>query len=126
MNEPFGEKAGVWIGKTPSDGKRIRLNTLLNMLNLKEEDTLQVRYQLLHRTASAIIEAKKVNAKNALMLVLPFNQEGKWFEDYASFVELFNLTRLKGAVVGPFLVSGGNLYFGWVTCNKVLPKEVFL
>lgn len=118
VSEPFGEKIITWMGETPSKGKRIRLKYLLDLLELKEEDALHTRYQLLHRTASAIKEAKDVNAKNALMLVHSFSEEGKWFEDYAEFVELFNLRALKDGLVGPAVINGINLYFAWVTGEK--------
>ena len=70
---------------------------------------------MLHRTASAIIEAKKVNAKNSLILVHSFSKEAKWFEDYANFVKLFDITPKKNTIVGPIQIDEINLYFGWVT-----------
>jgi hypothetical protein len=36
------------------------------------EDT---QYQLLHRTVSAILEARKLNARNALMLIHSFSRK---------------------------------------------------
>ncbi|RSD28597.1 DUF6946 family protein [Mesobacillus subterraneus] len=113
--EPFGEKIITWKGEVPSEGRRKRLEYLLDLLKLKEEDALHTRYQLLHRTASVIIEAKKVNAKNALMLVHSFSKEGKWFEDYAQFVELYNLVAIKDGLVGPININRIDLYFAWVT-----------
>jgi hypothetical protein len=119
VSETFGEEVVDWKGNNPSEGKRKRLGYLLGLLNLKEEDTLNKRYQLLHRTASAIKEAKEVNAKNALVLVHSFSKQSKWFEDYAKYVELFNLVPKKDAVVGPVITNGVNLYFGWVTGEDV-------
>ena len=115
VSEPFGETVGLWLGNNPSDGKRKRLNYLLSLLRLQENHIIKIRYQLLHRTASALIEAKKVNAKNSLMLVHSFSHEAKWFKDYANFVKLFDLTPLENNIVGPIQLDGINLYFGWVT-----------
>jgi hypothetical protein len=120
VSEPFGETVESWKGKEFSDGKRKRLNYLLDLLNLNEENILDKRYQLIHRTASAIIEANNVKSKNALMLVHSFSEKGKWFEDYEAFVELFDLTPKKDAIVGPVFLNGVNLYFGWVTGEKSL------
>lgn len=89
-------------------------------MNLKEEDILTQKYQLLHRTASVIKEMKELNAKNTLMLVHSFSEEGKWFEDYAKFIALFDLAAEKDTIVGPVVVKRINLYFGWVTGGKVL------
>ncbi|QIZ08469.1 hypothetical protein HFZ78_18590 [Priestia megaterium] len=118
VSEPFGETVASWLGDNPSDGKRKRLNYLLNLLGLHEDSVLNKRYQLIHRVASALLEAKNVNANNSLMLVHSFSQTGKWFEDYAEFVKLFHLSPKKDGIVGPVQLNGVNLYFGWV--NEVL------
>jgi len=122
VSETFGETLITWKGETPSEGKRKRLKYLLELLELSEEEALHTRYQLLHRTASAVKEAKEVNAKNALMLVHSFSKEGKWFDDYAQFVQLFNLEASKDVVVGPVIVNGVNLYFAWVTGENLIAK----
>ncbi|MGY3718722.1 DUF6946 family protein [Sutcliffiella cohnii] len=123
--EPFGETVTTWKGSNPSKGKRVRLDALLSLLDLKEDDVYDKRYQLLHRTASALLEAEKVGSKNAMMLVHSFSKEGKWYEDYEEYVELFNLVPKKNAVVGPATVNGVNLYFGWVVGKPIKPKEYF-
>jgi hypothetical protein len=115
VSEPFGETIKFWLGDDPSDGKRERLDYLLNLLCLKKESVLNTRYQLLHRAASALLEASKVNAKNTLMLVHSFSETGKWLNDYAEFVILFNLSPKQDGIVGPVSINGINLYFGWVT-----------
>lgn len=115
VSESFGETVERWLGEYPSDGKRKRLKYLLSLLGLHEDYVKKIRYQLLHRTASAIIEAKKVNAKNTLVLVHSFSEEAKWFEDYASLIKLFKLSPAQNDVVGPIQLDGINLYFSWVT-----------
>jgi hypothetical protein len=123
VSEPFGETVAVWKGQNPSVGKKQRIAYLLEQLDLNESNILNKRYQLLHRTASSLIEARKVNAKNALMLVHSFSETGKWFDDYREFVELFNLNASKDAVVGPVILNGVKLYFGWVSGKKVELSE---
>ena len=115
VSEPFGEEVRVWKGENPSKGKINRLHSILELLGLNEEEVLNKRYQLFHRTASAVIEAKNVHAQHALMLVHSFSQQAKWFEDYKEFVNLFGVKAKKDAVVGPVDVNGIHLYFGWVT-----------
>jgi len=115
VSEPFGETVEKWLGDSPSDGKRKRLDWLTSLLALKEEEITGVRYQLLHRTTAAIIEAKRVNAGHALMLVHSFSKEGKGFEDYRDFVRLFNLNAGKDSISGPVDVQGVQLYFSWVS-----------
>jgi virulence-associated protein VapD len=126
VSEPFGETVSSWLGNNPSDGKRERLKSLLQLLGLNEDSVLDKRYQLLHRSGSALLEAQNVNAQNALMLVHSFSEKVKWFEDYAEFVKLFKLTPKKDAIVGPAQIDGVNLYFGWVTGKAVeKSKEYF-
>ncbi|MEH7235899.1 DUF6946 family protein [Bacillus sp. JJ1562] len=121
--EPFGETVASWLGNSPSDGKRERLEYLFKQLGLSEDSVINKRYQLLHRTASALLEASKVNAKHALMLVHSFSETGKWFEDYAEFVQLFQLSPKKDEIVGPVDVNGVNLYFGWVIGEKTETEQ---
>jgi hypothetical protein len=115
VSEPFGEEVKVWKGENPSKGKINRLHSILELLGLNEEEVLNKRYQLFHRTASAVIEAKNIHAQHALMLVHSFSQQAMWFEDYKEFVNLFGVKAKKNAVVGPVNVNGVQLYFGWVT-----------
>lgn len=115
VSEPFGEEVRIWKGENPSIGKINRLRSILELLGLNEVEVLNKRYQLFHRTASAVIEAKNVHAHHALMLVHSFSQQAKWFDDYKEFVNLFGVKAKKDAVVGPVNVNGVQLYFGWVT-----------
>ncbi|WP_390847968.1 DUF6946 family protein [Bacillus litorisediminis] len=46
----------------------------------------------------------RVKAKNVLMLVHFFSHEGKGFEDYAQFVEFFNMASKKDSLVGKVVV----------------------
>lgn len=73
-----------------------------------------IRYQLLHRTASAVIEAGRFNAQNALMLVHSFSQFNEWFDDYCQFLALFGVKGEVNLIVFGKNVDGIDLYFGWV------------
>ena len=97
-----------------------RIDFLLETLNLKQEHVFQakIRYQLLHRTASALIEAERFNSKTALMLVDSFSPTYKHFEDYAKFLKLFKIEAGKDSVSGPVRVNGIDLYFAWVAEAK--------
>lgn len=128
--EPFGETVETWLGNNPSEGKRKRLDFLLEILGLQETQVLKIRNQLLHRAASTVIEATNITAKHSLMLVHSFSETGKWYDDYAEFVKLFHVTPKKDRIVGPVQLQGKELYFGWVTSVKIksadLPEENYL
>ena len=115
--EPFGPTVGGWrIEDSP--GKRKRLEYLRSVLGLNGKQLKNVRYQLLHRTASALIEARKFKASCALMLVHSFNQENAWFEDYAAFLALFGKTAVPNSITPVGERNGVELYLSWVTGEK--------
>jgi len=114
VSEPFGDLVSKWGNKITS-GKEKRLNYLLNKLGLSGLDVSHVRYQLLHRTASALIEADRFSANHALMLVHSFSQEHKWFDDYAAFVRLFGQETEPNSLIYVGDRNNIALYLGWVT-----------
>ncbi|NOQ51312.1 MAG: hypothetical protein GQ578_03690 [Desulfuromonadaceae bacterium] len=113
VSEPFGPTVSEWIAGG-SSGKHERLGFLKEVLGIAGEIDPAVRYQLLHRTASAIIEAKRFNATKAVMVVHSFSQTSEWFEDYMSFLKLFGVVAQVGELVGVGVRDGIELYLGWV------------
>ncbi len=114
VNESLGPLVSEWAADlTP--GKKERLNYLINILGLGDIDISNIRYQLLHRTASALIEAERFCARHAVMLVHSFSQEHKWFNDYSDFVKLFGPDADLNSLV---YVGNRNqtipLYLGWI------------
>ena len=118
VSEPFDKTIGEWrLGS--SDGKKKRLKYLCDALRLDTEQIDHIRYQLLHRTVSAIIEAIRFNARNALMLVHSFSQSNEWFEDYSQFLAVFGLKGITpDSLAFAKKINGTNLYFSWVTGDK--------
>ena len=74
-----------------------------------------LRYQLLHRTASAVIEAERFGTDIAAMIAHSFSLERKWFEDYALFVDLMGVNGTNGELETIVLPNGTCLYLGWAT-----------
>ena len=68
VNESFDVELTDWM-KRASDNKKVRLSGLCDILGLGYPPNLSLRYQLLHRTASAIITAEKFKTDIAIMLV---------------------------------------------------------
>ena len=116
--EPFDKTIAEWKLKD-GVGKPERLQFLCNKLQLDKDQIDHIRYQLLHRTASAIIEAEKFKAENALMLVHSFSQSDEWFEDYEQFLDLFGPKDIRpDSIVYAKNIAGIDLYFGWVRGEK--------
>jgi len=121
VDEPFGELIADWKLKDKG-GKKVRLEFLCEVLQLDASKIDHIRYQLLHRTASAVIEAKKFRTENALMLVHAFKKTeenyNQSFQDYYHFLELFSGEGKPDSMVLGKKIDGINLYFGWVKGNK--------
>jgi hypothetical protein len=114
VSEGFDKLVSDWrISDSKASGKEVRLKFLLNKLGLNC-NLDNIRYQLLHRTVSAIIMAEELLAENALMLVHSFSQTYDGFNDYVVFLQLFGLQAKKDAIVGSVRREKVNLYFGWV------------
>lgn len=117
VNEPFGPTMADWMA-TPSKGKRTRLEFLQNLLGLPKQLPDDLYYQLLHRTASAVIEARRFKTDAAAMIVHSFSQERMWFDAYALFVDLLGVTETSGELVSVSLPSGMPLCLGWAKGSK--------
>ena len=117
VSEPFDKTVSQWL-QGASPGKKERLDYLVNLLRIDKAEIGHIRYQLLHRTASALIEAARLGATNAAMLIHSFSETYEWYDDFANFVALFNLSAAKDSVVGPAKVGKIDLYFGWVRGDK--------
>lgn len=100
-------------------GKRKRLKFLREQLQLDENKVDNIRYQLLHRTVSAVIKAKEFNASNALMLIHSFSQYDEWFDDYREFFNLFNSSFIEPNTIKlAKKINNIDLYLGWVRGNE--------
>ncbi|MCK5139976.1 MAG: hypothetical protein KAQ85_09060 [Thermodesulfovibrionia bacterium] len=117
VSEPFGQTVQEWL-HNHGKGKEKRLDFLRNYLQLKDKDINNIKYQLLHRTASAIITAKNFNAENALLLVHSFSRLDKGFRDFKKLTSLFGIKGKVNAVTGPQDIKEVSLFFCWVRGDR--------
>jgi hypothetical protein len=111
VEEPFGPTVGDWM-RDASTGKAERLAYICSLLGI-ENCPGDVHYQLLHRTASALIEAERFNTADAAMIVHSFSPSGRWFEAFARFAALLGLLA-EGGQPGVLTVpTGRRLVLGW-------------
>jgi hypothetical protein len=102
----------------PSAQAQERLRFLCRLLEFDEPHVGDLRYQLLHRTASALLEAQRFGAVHALMLVHSFSRSDSWFDDYARFAEQMHAAAAIGKIAGVGKRAGIELYLGWVRGEK--------
>ena len=113
VDETFGPILEEWQ-VDESKGKKGRLAYLKSKLGLVQNIPGSIRYQLLHRTASAVIEAERFHAKSAIMLVHSFSQDNAGYEDYQAFLSLYDIDADMGKLFFLKEINGIGLYSGWV------------
>nr|NIN65500.1 hypothetical protein [Anaerolineae bacterium]NIN93642.1 hypothetical protein [Anaerolineae bacterium] len=111
--EPFGPTVQDWLSDA-SSGKRKRLKFIRSLLELEGMEIGPIRYQLLHRTASAVLEAPRFHAVQSMMMVHSFSAQDEGFDDYRDFVSLFGAAAELNEVTNAGAVSGTELFFAWV------------
>ena len=117
--ESFGELVQHW-NKTEGRGKRLQWACKLFGIDADACSTL--RWQLFHRTASAVIEAKRFRASCATMMVHDFSPQPSWIDDYLAFAEMIGARNANvDAVSEPIAVDGLCLRLAWVQ-DQVTPE----
>jgi hypothetical protein len=111
VDEPFGPTVAQQMVNA-SPGKVERLGYLCHLLGI-EGCPPDVHYQLLHRTASALIEAERFRTRDAAMIVHSFSPERRWFEAFARFCALFGREAEAGVPVTVSAPDGKRLVLGW-------------
>jgi hypothetical protein len=125
--EEFDATVGDWLarraaeqakrgrGAEPSAQAQKRLRFLCELLGLDESNIVDLRYQLLHRSAAAVLEAKRFAAAHALMLVHSFSEQDAWLDDDKAFAARMDARdAAANAIVQVGPRAGATLYLGWV------------
>jgi hypothetical protein len=107
-----------------SAGVKTRIDFLLTTLGLPGDVSGSIRYQLLHRTVSAVLSARMFGARRAAMLVHSFSPTGTWYDDFAAFARLFNVEPKKGTKLPVGEVQGVDLSMAWCVGSKRYLKRL--
>jgi hypothetical protein len=118
VSETFGPTIAEWLVDA-SDGKRERLTFLRAQLGSVEDVPGTVRYQLLHRAASAILEAKRFRARQAVLLVHSFSRTREWLDDFIAFGALLGADVEADRLMPVRECDGVQFSIGWVCGNEV-------
>jgi len=118
VNESFGPTLGEWRNEA-SSGKKKRLSFLLRSLGLPSVPADSIRYQLLHRAASAIITGEQYRAVAAVLIIHSFSQVHAGWSDYQAFTSLFGVEAVVGTIQQLSLSSSVPLFGVWVVGNPL-------
>lgn len=115
VNESFGPLVSEWLREAmPNSKKAARLARLSQTLGIEVSDCENLRYQLLHRTASALYEARRYHARVAIMMVHSFDPKDAGFADFARFSAAIGIVGVAATrLAGPIHREGVDLYLGW-------------
>jgi Domain of unknown function (DUF6946) len=112
VNEVFGPLLGEWIADG-SVGKQQRLSTICDLLDVPCPPPDSLRYQLFHRTAAAVLEARRFGRPVAAMIVQSFAPDDRWHGDFETFAEYIGCPAGVGSVGKKVLPDGLSLWVGW-------------
>jgi uncharacterized protein DUF6946 len=98
VDESFGPLLSQWLDNA-SPGKLERLKSISDLLGLQLPISGDVHYQLLHRTAFAVVEANRLKTDAAVMLVHSFSQQRTWFDAFQRFAQLFGRKAETGKLI---------------------------
>jgi len=117
VSESFGPTLGAWL-QDASYGKKRRLRSLLRTLGLDAQPPNSLRYQLLHRAASAIITGEQYRAAAAVVLVHSFSPARDGWADYQVFTGLFGVQAVAGVVQRLGHDSAVPLFGAWIVGDQ--------
>ena len=121
--ESFGETVSDWL-KGASDGKKERLSFLAKQLGLAEPVDEMLRYQLLHRTAAALLEAERIGAPIAAMIVASFATDSQSKADFERFVTAVGGSFVPGKLARARDDGGKKLLLGWLDLERSTDADI--
>jgi hypothetical protein len=125
--ESFGNEtlAGFLVAGKSEDSKQnrgLRWDFIRSHLpQISNSDDL--RYQILHRCAAAVIEALRLNLKHAAFVVQAFTAPEESFQQFASFCRAVGIEAVRGRLAATS-VGGISLGIGWGDCPFATDREV--
>lgn len=114
VDEPFGPTVAEWMTGARR-GKRERLAALTGLLGTPDPPPGGLRYQLFHRTAAAVIEARRFHRPVAAMVVQSFSPTDRWRDDFIAFADHLGIAVGPGGSGRKGLPCGTELILGWAS-----------
>ncbi|MBX3499273.1 MAG: asparaginase [Alphaproteobacteria bacterium] len=120
VTETFGQRVD---DTGMSKGQKARAADLCGMLGISIADAGSLRYQLLHRTASAVIEAQRIKARHAMMLVHSFDVGQAGRSDFETFAQKLGVSGAgANRISSSKTIEGVELRLAWVADRPHHPR----
>lgn len=116
VHEDFGPTVGSKRGEGVSLGQSERLDYLHKLLGRNRFDD-HIRYQLLHRTAAALLTAQEFHARAAVMLVHAFDAPEDRRGDFLTFAAALHGMECARNVFKVTRDEGPALFLAWCDGN---------
>jgi hypothetical protein len=111
VNEDFGPLIKEKRDEA-SSGQSVRLEYLQSLFGLTSLPD-SIRYQLLHRTASAVLTGRLFHARTAVMLVQSFGNKTNLRADFDNFRECLHAQRLRENIYSITAKESPKLFLAW-------------
>lgn len=120
--EDFGPTVGEKRAQA-STGQAVRLNYLCELLGIPSFSD-STRYQLLHRTASALLTARDFHASTAIMLVQAFDTPVDRMQEFERFAAQLSASPVCPGVFRVARPASPQLYLAWCTGDASFRKAM--
>lgn len=115
VTESFGPLVSEWL-REGGVAKTDRLHRLCALLGFDPGSVGDLRYQLFHRTAAAILEARRYRAKKAVLMVHSFCENAMGLPDFLAFFERMGMVDAgRDALSKPRQIADVRLWIGWTS-----------
>jgi hypothetical protein len=125
--EPFDATVQDWLEKDQKrKGREERLAWLCGELggSPSMESCGRLRYQLFHRTVSALKAARRCHGFAAVMLVQSFSEDTNAWRDFEQFGSYLGSVVEKERLVPVLAGPGPQLYLGWVSSKSANDNQI--
>jgi hypothetical protein len=113
--EPFDETVSEWLASSSArSGKPARIEQLCQLWGVEQDAIESCRYQLMHRPATAILEAKRFGLSTAVFLVHAFGKNVKSLGHYADWRTALGIETTTNALQQAGRYDGIDFWLGWV------------
>lgn len=127
--ETFGENTlQEWLvareGRDSGPNRQKRWDYIREHLPEPTESFMQVRYQILHRCAASVIEARRFGLQHAAFIVQAFQAPARSFNEYGTFCKALGIPAARGTITEGPSVDGVSLSVGWTDCQSATDTEM--